>query len=151
MSGAAGLPAWYWERGLHDAQLLSAELQDDTLTLRLDSRSALFDNTVSQITFLGARLKTPLPTPDRQTNVYWLGDTLTALPFDQWKLEISLQTLARRNKTINTTPPSSPAPIPKKIPQAAVWEPYGGLFASYSFSSVTCSPSAFACSACSGF
>ena len=88
MSGAAGLPAWYWERGLHDAQLLSAELQD---------------NTVSQITFLGARLKTPLPTPDRQTNVYWLGDTLTALPFDQWKLEISLQTLARRNKTINTT------------------------------------------------
>lgn len=48
MSGAAGLPAWYWERGLHDAQLLSAELQDDTLTLRLDSRSALFDNTVSQ-------------------------------------------------------------------------------------------------------
>ena len=61
MSGAAGLPAWYWERGLHDAQLLSAELQDDTLTLRLDSRSALFDNTVSQITFLGARLKTPLP------------------------------------------------------------------------------------------
>ena len=103
MSGAAGLPAWYWERGLHDAQLLSAELQDDTLTLRLDSRSALFDNTVSQITFLGARLKTPLPTPNRQTNVYWLGDTLTALPFDQWKLEISLQTLARRNKTINTT------------------------------------------------
>ena len=93
MSGAAGLPAWYWERGLHDTQLLSAELQDDTLTLRLDSR----------ITFLGARLKTPLPTPDRQTNVYWLGDTLTALPFGQWKLEISLQTLARRNKTINTT------------------------------------------------
>ena len=43
------------------------------------------------------------PGPDRQTNVYWLGDTLTALPFDQWKLEISLQTLARRNKTINTT------------------------------------------------
>ena len=65
MSGAAGLPAWYWERGLHDAQLLFAELQDDTLTLRLDSRSALFDNTVSQITFLGARLKTPLPTHER--------------------------------------------------------------------------------------
>ena len=60
------------------------------------------DNTVSQITFLGARLKTPLPTPNRQTNVYWLGDTLTALPFDQWKLEISLQTLSRPNKTANT-------------------------------------------------
>ena len=102
MSAATGLPAWYWERGLHDAQLLSAELQDDTLTLRLDSRSALFDNTVSQLTFLGARLKTPLPRPDRQTNVYWLGDTLTALPFGQWKLEISLQTLSRRNGTSNT-------------------------------------------------
>ena len=103
MSGAAGLPAWYWERGLHDAQLLSAELQDDTLTLRLDSHGAMFDSTVTQISFLGARLKTPLPQPDRQTNVYWLGDTLTALPFGQWKLEISLQTFARRNKTINTT------------------------------------------------
>lgn len=103
MSGAAGLPAWYWERGLHDTQLLSAELQDDTLTLRLDSHGAMFDSTVTQISFLGVRLKTPLPRPGRKTNVYWLGDTLTALPFDQWKLEISLQTLARRNKTINTT------------------------------------------------
>ena len=102
MSTAAGLPVWYWERGLHDAQLLSAELEDDTLTLRLDSRSAIYDNTISQITFLGARLKTPLPTPDRQTNVHWLGDTLTALPFDQWKLEISLQTLDRRNGIANT-------------------------------------------------
>ena len=103
MSGAAGLPAWYWERGLHDAQLLSAELQDDTLTLRLDSRGAMFDSTVTQISFLGARLKTPLPQPDRQTNVYWLSDTLTTLPFDQWKLEISLQTFVRRNKTVNTS------------------------------------------------
>ena len=88
MSAAAGLPAWYWEHGLHDAQLLSAELQDDTLTLRLDSRGALFDNTISQITFLGARLKTLLPTPDR-----WLGDTLTALPFGQWKCTIRMQTV----------------------------------------------------------
>ena len=102
MSGAAGLPAWYWSRGLHDAQLLATELQDDTLTLRLDSRGAMFDSTVTQISFLGARLKTPLPTPDRQTNVYWLDDTLTALPFGQWKLEISLQTLSRPNKTANT-------------------------------------------------
>ena len=102
MSAAAGLPAWYWERGLHDAQLLSAELQDDTLTLRLDSHGAMFDSTVTQISFLGARLKTPLPQPDRQTNVYWLGDTLTALPFGQWKLEISLQAFDRRNGTSNT-------------------------------------------------
>ena len=101
MSAAAGLPAWYWERGLHDAQLLSAELQDDTLTLRLDSHGGMFDSTVMQISFLGARLKTPLPQPDRQTNVYWLGDTLTALPFGQWKLEISLQTFARRNEAAN--------------------------------------------------
>ena len=102
MSAAAGLPAWYWARGLHDAQLLSAELEDDTLTLRLDSRSAIYDNMISQITFLGARLKTPLPMPDRQPNVYWLGDTLTALPFEQWKLEITLQTFDRRNGTSNT-------------------------------------------------
>ena len=102
MSAGAVLPSWYWARGLHDAQVLAAELQDDTLTLRLDSRSALYDNTITQITFLGARLKTPLPTPDRQTNVYWLDDTLTALPFDQWKLEISLQTFDRRNGTSNT-------------------------------------------------
>ena len=32
MSAAAGLPAWYWERGLHDAQLLSAEISLQTLS-----------------------------------------------------------------------------------------------------------------------
>lgn len=97
MSGAAGLPAWYWERGLHDAQLLSAELQDDTLTLRLDSRGAMFDSTVLQISFLGTRLKTPLPQPDKKTKFYWLGDTLTELPFGQWKCSIKLQGVDRQN------------------------------------------------------
>ena len=95
MSAAAGLPAWYWARGLHDAQILSAELQDDALSLRLDSRGAMFDSTVSQITFLGARLKTPLPKPDRKTNVYWLGDTLTVLPFGQWKCTVRMQIVGR--------------------------------------------------------
>ena len=97
MSGAAGLPAWYWERGLHDAQVLAAELQDDTLTLRLDSHGAMFDSTVTQISFLGARMKTPLPQPDKQTKFYWLDDTLTELPFGQWKCSVRLQAMDRWN------------------------------------------------------
>lgn len=102
MSGAAGLPAWYWARGLHDARLLSAELQDDTLILKLDSRGAIFDDSVTQIVFLGARLKTPLPSPGPKQPFDWLSDVLSQLPNGQWKLSIKLQAPTRKACTPDT-------------------------------------------------
>ena len=54
-------PCWYWLKGLHDAKILEASMQDDTLVLRIDSRNAMYDNFVEQTVFLDARLKTPLP------------------------------------------------------------------------------------------
>ena len=87
------VPAWYWPKGLHDAKILEASMQDDTLTLHIDSRGAMFDNTVERITFLGARLKTPLPEPSKKSPVYWLSDELTELPFAQWKLRIETERL----------------------------------------------------------
>lgn len=92
-------PAWYWPKGLHDAQILNASMQDDTLTLCIDSSNAMFDDTVERITFFGARLKTKLPEPNKKQPVYWLSDELTALPFDQWKLTIKLERFDGR-KTI---------------------------------------------------
>lgn len=93
-------PGWYWVRGLHDAQILEVSMQDDTLTLCIDSGNAMFDNTLERITFLGARPKTPLPEPTKKQPVYWLSDELIALPFDQWKLHIQLETGFSRGKIV---------------------------------------------------
>lgn len=88
MKDERSCPGWYWARGLHDAQILEVSMQDDTLTLCIDSGNAMFDNTLERITFLGARPKTPLPEPTKKQPVYWLSDELIALPFDQWKISI---------------------------------------------------------------
>ena len=61
MKDERSCPDWYWVRGLHDAQILEVSMQDDTLTLCIDSGNAMFDNTLERITFLGARPKTSLP------------------------------------------------------------------------------------------
>ena len=92
-------PGWYWAKGLHDARIMEASMQDDTLVLRIDSGNAMYDNSVEQIVFLGARLKTPLPEPAKRNPVYWLWDELTELPFGQWKLQIQLETGFSRGKT----------------------------------------------------
>lgn len=93
-------PCWYWQKGLHDAEVLEASMQDDTLVLRIDSRNAMYDNFVEQIVFFDARLKTPLPAPTKKQPVYWLWDELTELPFEQWKLHIQLETGFSRGKAV---------------------------------------------------
>lgn len=89
------LPEWYWSKGLHDAELLEARMEGDTLTLRLDSRGAVMQNDLREIRFYGCRLKTPLPQPGRRCHIYWLGDTLTPLPYGQWKLSVTFEVLTR--------------------------------------------------------
>ena len=79
MKDERSCPDWYWVRGLHDAQILEVSMQDDTLTLCIDSGNAMFDNTLERITFLGARPKTSLPEPTKKQPVYWLSDELIAL------------------------------------------------------------------------
>ena len=100
MKDERSYPGWYWVHGLHDAEILEASMQDDTLTLRIDSSNAMFDNTVERIAFFGARLKTPLPEPTKKQPVYWLSDELTELPFGQWRLTVKLERYDGR-KTIN--------------------------------------------------
>ena len=98
MKKSDNVPAWYWPRGLHDAEILEAAMQDDTLVLRIDASNAMFDDTVERITFFGARCKTNLPEPTKKQPVYWLWDELTELPFAQWKLQIQLETGVLRGK-----------------------------------------------------
>lgn len=99
MRQETSVPAWYWPEGLHDAEILEAAMQDDTLTLCIDSSNAMFDDTVEKITFFGARLKTKLPEPTKKQPVYWLSDELLELPFDQWKLSVRTERFDGR-KTI---------------------------------------------------
>ena len=102
MTAEKQVPAWYWPKGLHDAVILKASMQDDTLTLRLDSGNAMFDDSVEMITFFGARLKTKLPEPTKKQPVYWLSDELTAIPFDQWKLTVKLERFDGRKTIIES-------------------------------------------------
>lgn len=99
MKKSDNVPAWYWPRGLHDAEILEAAMQDDTLVLRIDASNAMFDDTVERITLFGARLKTKLPEPTKKQPVYWLSDELTELPFEQWKLAVETERFDGR-KTI---------------------------------------------------
>ena len=87
----ADVPVWYWPKGLHDAKILEASIQDDVLILHIGSSGAMFDDTVECITFFGVRLKTPLPQPTKKSPVYWLSDELTELPFGQWKLTVCIE------------------------------------------------------------
>lgn len=41
MKDERSCPGWYWVRGLHDAQILEVSMQDDTLTLCIDSGNAM--------------------------------------------------------------------------------------------------------------
>ena len=79
MKDERSCPDWYWVRGLHDAQILEVSMQDDTLTLCIDSGNAMFDNTLERITFLGARPKTSLPEPTKKQPVYWLSEPLVII------------------------------------------------------------------------
>ena len=97
MKKSDNVPAWYWPRGLHDAKILEAAMQDDTLVLRIDASNAMFDDTVERITFFGARLKTNLPEPAKKQPVYWLSDELTELPFGQWKMTVETECFDGRN------------------------------------------------------
>ncbi len=62
----------YWERGLHDAEILAVEPLEDGLMLHLDARQAMFDTTVRAIRFRHCKVLTPREI----VGCWWLGDSL---------------------------------------------------------------------------
>ena len=82
LSGKA--PEWYWRRGLHDAQILTADALEldydyrqrnpvrNCFRLQLDAAGALFDREVRTISFYNYRILRPAPLE----GAFWMGDFL---------------------------------------------------------------------------
>ncbi len=80
------MPAWYWSRGLHDAEILEVselELPVDwkakvrrwnCLSLRLDCRCALFETDIRQIHFYNYKVLSGDLDRLREPHTWWFSD-----------------------------------------------------------------------------
>ena len=102
-------PEWYWVGGLHDACIVGVEAFEfpfdynkfaraknksnrNLFSLKIDSKGALFDNTVKEIRFFNYKILTDNITLTGRDKVWWLADKLVDHG-DYYTLEIELQDL----------------------------------------------------------
>ena len=100
-------PAWYWVRGLHDAGITEVEAFDfpfdynrfsgqkdvydrNLLTLRLDSKGAMYDTSVKEIRFYNYKILTPDVSLENREMIWWLSDRLL-ISDGHFVLEMDLQ------------------------------------------------------------
>ena len=105
-------PAWYWERGLHDACVVGVEKHEfpfdynkyvgeknkydrNMLALKIDARSAMFDFDVKEIRFYNYKILTDeidIINGDlfSKKKIWWLADQLTEQN-GKYKLDILLE------------------------------------------------------------
>ena len=104
------LPEWYWVRGLHDACIVGVELFEfpfdhkrcavdkdknnrNLLTLKINSRGALYDNTVQEIRLFNYEILTEQISLEGRERVWLLADKLVDHG-NYYTLEIDLKDLA---------------------------------------------------------
>ena len=100
-------PDWYWEAGLHDACVVGVEsykfpfdynkfvgekskYNRNLFVLKINAKSALFDNTVKEIRLFNYKIISDSINFDGRKKVWWLSDRLTVENGDYF-LEIDLQ------------------------------------------------------------
>ena len=100
-------PEWYWTSGLHDACIIGTETFEfpfdynkffskknkynhNLMTLRINSKSAIYDNTVKEIRLFNYKILTDGISLDGRDKVWWLADRL-ADHGNCYTLEIDLQ------------------------------------------------------------
>ena len=103
------LPGWYWSSGLHDAVITSFEEQvleyDHTvsnpirncLSLKIDAKGALYDNTMKEIKLYNYKLITDLGVLNEYN--WWLDDNLTKNGYC-YTLQIRLELCRGRKETV---------------------------------------------------
>ncbi len=101
------LPNWYWSSGLHDACIVGVETFEfpfdynkfpgeknkynrNLMTLRINSKGAIYDNTVKEIRLFNYKILTDDISLKGREKVWWLADKLVA-HCDYYTLEIELQ------------------------------------------------------------
>ncbi len=87
-------PDWYWDYGLHDAEILEAielELPRDwraadpkwnCLELVLDARGAIFDTSVRKIALFNYKILSGNIDDLKEGKIWWMGDTLSEIDGD---------------------------------------------------------------------
>ncbi len=101
-------PAWYWEKGLHDAEILRTEElvfpcdykhaspKRTAFKLYLNSKRAIFQNNIKSITLYDYQILSEFESLD---GVYWLSDILTE-ESGRYILEITLLSLFYKNEFV---------------------------------------------------
>ena len=101
------LPEWYWISGLHDACILDVEAYEfpfdykkfvgeknkynrNLMTLKINAKGALYDNTVKEIRFFNYKNLTDHISLEGRKKVWWLADRLVDYG-SYYTLEIDLQ------------------------------------------------------------
>ena len=100
-------PEWYWVSGLHDACIVGVESFEfpfdynkfigeknkynrNLFTVKINSKGALYDNTVKEIRFFNYKVLTDQITLIGRKKIWWMADKLVDHG-DYYTLEIELQ------------------------------------------------------------
>ena len=100
-------PQWYWISGLHDACIIGVESFEfpfdyhkficeknkynrNLITLRINSKGAIYDNEVKEIRLFNYKILTDDISLENRENVWWLADRLVDHG-NCYTLEIDLQ------------------------------------------------------------
>jgi hypothetical protein len=85
------LPAWYWKRGLHDAQILeTSELGEgvdkkrgkryrNCLVFSMDSSGAIYERDIKKIIFYNYEVKMADASVSELSKTWWMTDTIEQL------------------------------------------------------------------------
>ena len=96
------LPAWYWKRGLHDAQILdTSELGDgidkkrgkryrNCLELSLNSSGAIYERDIKKIIFYNYEVKMADASVSALSKTWWMTDTIEQLPSGNYLLNFEV-------------------------------------------------------------
>ena len=92
------LPEWYWTRGLHDANIISATIResdwdpsDTSLIFKIDCEGALFEIDITEIRFNRFKILTSEFKMEDLQGGWWLYDELTQKG-DHYLLELKFDT-----------------------------------------------------------
>ena len=96
------LPAWYWKRGLHDAQILEAlELGNgidkkrgkhyrNCLVFPMNSSGAMFQFDIEKIIFYNYEVKMADASVSELSKTWWMTDTIEQLPSGNFLLNLEV-------------------------------------------------------------
>lgn len=105
------LPAWYWKRGIHDAEILDVWEREtgfdktrgkryrNCLVFSLDSSGAIYETDIKKIIFYNYEVRMSNAPISRLSKTWWMGDTIEQLSNGNYLLnfEVSLENNDRLN------------------------------------------------------